>query len=144
METTTSKLPRGIRNNNPLNIRKTVTKWRGLSLEQADPDFFQFIAMEWGIRAACKIIQTYVNKYHLSSVREIIYRWAPPSDGNDTEAYVRSVCRTSVFPPDMCIDATDRDKLFQLLYRMIKVECGYALPAEIVHRGITLAFSLRD
>jgi len=50
------KLPRGIRNNNPLNIRKSADKWQGLSTLQEDKEFFQFETIEWGWRAAFVIL----------------------------------------------------------------------------------------
>lgn len=33
-------LPRGLRNNNPGNIRTTKDKWQGLREKQTDKDFF--------------------------------------------------------------------------------------------------------
>ncbi len=44
--------PRGIRNNNPLNIRRTRDKWKGMKALQSDAQFAQFESMEWGWRAA--------------------------------------------------------------------------------------------
>ena len=52
-------LPRGLRNNNPGNIRRSKDNWQGLAPEQTDPDFFQFTAPEWGYRALIKTLQTY-------------------------------------------------------------------------------------
>ncbi len=34
--------PRGVRNNNPGNIKKNNVRWLGLSEEQNDDTFFQF------------------------------------------------------------------------------------------------------
>jgi hypothetical protein len=35
-------IPRGIRNNNPLNIRRSKDKWQGLSAQQEEkPPFFE-------------------------------------------------------------------------------------------------------
>ena len=40
-------LPRGIRNNNPLNIRRTAKdQWKGLRAQQTDASFCQFESME--------------------------------------------------------------------------------------------------
>lgn len=44
--------PRGIRNCNPLNIRRSAAKWKGLCAQQNDASFCQFESMEWGWRAA--------------------------------------------------------------------------------------------
>lgn len=53
-----AKIARGERNNNPGNIRHG-SKWRGLSIEQADREFCQFVSPEYGIRAIYKLLQTY-------------------------------------------------------------------------------------
>lgn len=53
-----AKIARGERNNNPGNIRHG-SKWQGLSAEQTDKDFCQFISPEYGIRAIYKLLQTY-------------------------------------------------------------------------------------
>lgn len=81
---------RGIRNNNPANIRRGCN-WQGLAKKQTDREFCQFVTMTWGVRALLVTLRTYVVKHHLHTVREIITRWAPPSDGNNTEAYIKFV-----------------------------------------------------
>ena len=53
-------MTRGLRNNNPLNIRRNNTKWQGLSATQTDKSFFQFKTMAYGYRAAFKTLQTYI------------------------------------------------------------------------------------
>ena len=51
-------MKRGIRNNNPLNIRRSATRWQGAREEQKDKSFVQFKSMAYGYRAAWKILQT--------------------------------------------------------------------------------------
>ena len=85
-------LPRGLRNNNPGNLRRSADNWKGLRPEQTDPNFFQFTAPEWGYRALIKTLQTYRKKYGLQTIAELISRWAPANE-NNTSAYIRSVCR---------------------------------------------------
>ena len=60
-------IPRGIRNNNPLNIRRTgKDQWKGLSKTQSDRSFCQFETLEWGWRAAFYLLtRTYYHKYRL-------------------------------------------------------------------------------
>lgn len=102
------RLPRGIRNNNPGNIRRigTPTPWRGLSKDQsADPAFLVFDAPLWGLRALARTLHTYWDKYRLKTVRGIITRWAPPEDGNDTGAYVAQVAAALKVRPDAPIEA---------------------------------------
>ena len=47
-----TQLPRGLRNNNPGNIRLSKDKWKGLRQEQTDGTFFHFISRSdrWGYR----------------------------------------------------------------------------------------------
>ena len=85
-------IPRGIRNNNPGNIKKNNVDWDGLSEEQTDNTFFQFTDPIYGIRALTKILLTYRHKYDLKNVWAIINRYAPPSE-NDTEAYKNFVTK---------------------------------------------------
>ncbi len=55
---------RGFRNNNPGNIRHGEP-WLGLAEDQTDPDFCQFVSVEYGIRAMFRILETYREKYGL-------------------------------------------------------------------------------
>ena len=93
-------LPRGIRNNNPLNIRRSKDQWKGLADAQTDRAFCQFKSLEYGWRAAfCLLTRTYYHKYRLYTIRTIIRRWAPPGE-NNTEAYIANVSRLTGIDPD--------------------------------------------
>lgn len=89
-------LPRGLRNNNPLNIRHSASRWQGARVEQTDKAFVQFTSMKMGYRAAWRILETYYKHFEAQhkpfTPRNIIYRWAPPEE-NDSEAYLRRVCQ---------------------------------------------------
>ena len=95
-------LPRGIRNHNPLNIRRTgKDQWQGLAEVQNDRSFCQFESLEWGWRAAFYLLtRTYYHTHRLYTIRGIISRWAPPQDHNNTEAYIRNVCKRTGIGPD--------------------------------------------
>ncbi len=56
MKKINNNIPRGIRNNNPLNIEHSQSKWQGMAVEQTDKRFVQFKSMTWGIRAAFKTL----------------------------------------------------------------------------------------
>ena len=93
-------IPRGIRNNNPLNIRRG-SQWKGLSRVQSDPSFCQFETLEYGWRAAFRLLtKTSFAPYHLQTIRAIISRWAPPRDNNDSKAYIQNVSRLTAIAPD--------------------------------------------
>lgn len=115
---------RGLRNCNPLNIRRTADLWQGLAERQPDPEFFTFRSMPWGYRAAFIVLRTYCHKYGLRTVRDIIARWAPPEDGNDTGNYIRKVCVLTGFPPDKCLNPYDPSHMAPLVAAMSRVECG--------------------
>ena len=94
-------LPRGIRNHNPLNIRRTAKdQWKGMAEVQSDRAFVQFKSLEFGWRAAFYLLtRTYYHKYRLYTIRGIISRWAPSSE-NDTSAYIANVSRLTGIDPD--------------------------------------------
>ena len=93
-------LPRGIRNNNPLNIRRSKDQWKGLAEAQTDRAFVQFKSLEYGWRAAFYLLtRTYYHKYRLYTIRTIIRRWAP-SNENDTNAYIANVSKLTGIDPD--------------------------------------------
>ena len=93
-------LPRGLRNNNPLNIRRGKDQWQGLRAQQTDASFCQFESLEYGWRAAFYLLtRTYYHKYRLYTIRKIISKWAPPNE-NLTETYIQNVCRLTGIAPD--------------------------------------------
>ena len=66
-----------------------------------DRAFCQFESMEWGWRAAFYLLtRTYYHKYRLYTIRGIVSKWAPPQDHNNTEAYIRNVCKRTGIGPD--------------------------------------------
>ena len=99
---------RGIRNNNPGNIRHGDA-WQGMADEQTDSAFIQFITPEYGIRAMTKVLLTYSDVYGLDTVAEIISRWAPPKNKkgefeNNTDSYIRAVAASLGVHPQQRID----------------------------------------
>lgn len=132
-------IPRGIRNHNPGNIRHG-DKWQGLAQAQNDTDFCTFCSPEHGIRAIAVILLNYQRKHGLRSVREIIARWAPPTE-NNTEAYAVHVARLLGVDADAPINVADR--LPDLLPAIIRHENGQQpySPA-IIQRGISLALEV--
>ncbi len=121
---TDSNKSRGIRNNNPGNIR-WGDEWKGLvpQVQRTDKSFCQFISPEYGIRAMIIILRNYQSKYGLKTITGIVKRWAPPNE-NDTQAYIRSVAQATGTDTDKPIDLTDSRKLIPLLQAIIKHENG--------------------
>ena len=144
------KTPRGIRNNNPLNIRRSKDRWEGALKEQTDTAFVQFSNMAYGYRAAWRILQTYYQHFCQQNqpftVRNIINRWAPPKE-NATETYIRTALQLSgiggkenLLPPE---NVNGYGRLSRLLAAMTCVECGISysqVDMEAICDGYRLAF----
>ena len=116
--------PRGIRNNNPGNIRHGEN-WQGLNpnSRSIDAAFCVFNTPVAGIRALAKVLINYKKLYGLNTVRQIISRYAPPNE-NQTTAYVQSVARQIGVLPDMVIDIEERGVLTVLIKAVIRMENG--------------------
>lgn len=123
-------LPRGIRNNNPLNIRRGEN-WLGLVHPGTDHEFCQFVNMQWGIRAGFILLRQYIKKYSCNTIRSIVSRWAPPCE-NDTQTYIANISRWARIDPDMTIRYEDKSRMFALMVAMIRQECGTTIPEQII------------
>lgn len=134
MERTDNTLPRGIRNNNFGNLRRTGDKWQGLRAEQTDAEFFQFETPAYGYRALIKTLQNYRRKHGCQTVAEMISRWAPGHE-NDTAAYIRAVCRDLQVPDSYVPDVDDRDTMCALAAAISRVENGAPARMEEVQEG---------
>lgn len=130
-------IPRGIRNNNPMNIRIGNT-WLGELNNPTETEFEQFTAMEYGLRAAFVILRRYIRRYKLNTVELIVSRWAPNNE-NDTKAYISAVCNRTGFNPDEVIDYADRDKMVKLVQAMCHHECGQSVDETKIRKGYDLA-----
>ena len=117
-----AKKPRGIRNNNPLNIRYNPrNNWVGQT--GSDGHFCKFSAPKYGVRAACKLLQRYAGNDGKTTVLEVINKWAPSADGNDTEKYIATVCKEMNIRATDTIDVHQRGTVVRLLFYMARVEC---------------------
>ena len=119
--------PRGIRNNNPLNIRKGCS-WRGERPVQTDKAFEEFVSMEWGIRAAFKLLRNHITGFKgtrpkMNTLRKLIGVWAPPSE-NATTKYVDFVASHVGLLPSDIINPDDRTLMVKIARAMAFVECG--------------------
>ncbi|MBG3079935.1 structural protein [Proteus mirabilis] len=118
-----AKIARGERNNNPGNIRHG-SKWQGLSAEQTDKDFCQFISPEYGIRAIYKLLQTYQKKYGLNTIKTIINRYAPPNE-NNTIGYINRISKEIGIEIDIPINTQLKNIIIPLAIAIVNIELGY-------------------
>lgn len=116
------QLPRGIRNNNPLNIVHSKAAWQGRAATQTDPTFVQFATMRYGIRAALMQLRTYITKHNCNTIADIIARWCP----DDTaKAYALAVSQRTGIALLTPIEAGDRQTIIRLAKAMAEVETGF-------------------
>ena len=132
--------PRGIRNNNPGNIRHDAN-WHGLNPDgrKIDPAFCVFTDSIYGIRALAKVLVNYKKIHGLNTVRQIISRYAPPNE-NQTTAYIQSVAKQLGVYPDTIIDIEERGVLTVFIKAVIRMENGIQpYSDETIQQGIELA-----
>lgn len=138
-----TKLPRGISNANPGNIRKSATKWQGMAEQQPDQSFVTFTTPQFGIRAMARILIRYQDEHDLNTVRGVIGRWAPPVE-NETDAYVDSVCKHTGFDADQPLNMQSYDDLMPLVKAIIWHENGkQPYPQAVIDDGLKMAGVVR-
>lgn len=120
-------LPRGIRNNNPGNIRIGKTRWEGQKQVQNDPDFIEFEDPLHGLRALMRLLAVYRVKYGLDTVESLINRFAPPKE-NATDTYIYRVAKALGVKRTAVIDVTAKPVLEGLARAIVTQENG--LPPE--------------
>ncbi|PSY69702.1 hypothetical protein [Escherichia coli] len=117
-----SERARGIRNNNPGNLEYSKTNpWVGQTGD--DGRFAKFETPEHGIRALGRNLMSY-QRQGIDTVSEIINRWAPPADKNDTMSYIKAVCEQLGVSADEPLDASNPDTLKALCAAIIHHENG--------------------
>lgn len=146
-----ANVPRGVANNNPLNIRLGAP-WEGLRAQQTDPDFCQFISPDWSYRAGEIILMRYYDgrkneegswrETPVRTVRGIISRWAPPSE-NKTEIYIADVCANTGFSSDEELAVKMYEFAWKLLRAMTIKEVGgferFGYTKEMIDEGLRKA-----
>lgn len=130
-------IPRGIRNNNPLNIR-IGNVWLGEVQKPTDPHFEQFISMKYGLRAGFVLMRRYIRHYHRTTLPQVISAWAPSSE-NKTTAYIDRVSQLSGILPDTQLHFEDEKQMVRLVDAMVVVECGQHISEQLIRDGYRMA-----
>ncbi len=135
-------IPRGIRLNNPGNIKESPgdkTQWQGERATDDDPVFEEFVSPEAGIRALARILLGYQRRHGLNTVTGIITRWAPGCE-NDTGSYISHVASRLGVTPDQAIDLTKADTMVGLVEAIIRHENGQQpYTREVILAGVGMA-----
>lgn len=136
---------RGVRNNNPGNIRKSKDVWVGQTGN--DGAFVTFATPAHGIRATGRNLLSYARQGYVTP-EQIITRWAPPEDDNDTEGYIKFVSEYLNVPRDTRLDLTDLNTLTRLSMAIMIKENGQGefnkIAGDDISNGIQAALGLVD
>ncbi|NUB13708.1 hypothetical protein GAY28_13945 [Azospirillum brasilense] len=111
------RLPIGLRNNNPGNLRR----WGDAPIVGG---FARFKTPEAGLVAAARNLLSYQDKHGINTLAGIAGRWAPTGDGNDPAGYARSLSEQTGIAPNQPLNLRDRDTLGPLLSAIIRQENG--------------------
>lgn len=133
MSSKKNKIPRGIRNNNPLNIR-VGNNWQGEVAKPSDHTFEQFKEMKYGVRAAFIILRNYINRHKLNTIPKVIQRWAP-SNENNTLAYIKAVEKYSLIDINETLRFENKCQMINLFRAMCIVENGREIDIQDVILG---------
>jgi len=115
-------MSRGLKNNNPGNIRRGGDTFQFEKLPSTDAAFKQFMNMPSGYRAMFVTLSTYLTLGH-NTIAEIINRWAPDNE-NDTKAYIKTVVKLSGIKADKELKHSDGEEIKQIVAAMSQVENG--------------------
>ncbi|EPE2777911.1 hypothetical protein ACX7S9_000176 [Morganella morganii] len=136
---------RGVRNNNPGNIRKSKDVWVGQTGN--DGALVTFATPAHGIRATGRNLLSYTRQGYVTP-EQIITRWAPPEDDNDTEGYIKFVSEYLNVPRDTRLDLTDLNTLTRLSMAIMIKENGQSefdkIAGDDISNGIQAALGLVD
>ena len=135
-------MSRGLRNNNPGNIRRSKVRYKGEVHPSRDPEFKEFSSIAYGYRAMFVLLDTYRSRYGLTTIRQMLNRYAPPEE-NFTEGYVRFVADYSGVMPDEAVDTRAEMDMIPIVAAMSKIENGVAANLADVEEGWRLFVSLK-
>jgi len=136
----TKKVPRGIRNNNPGNIRTSeLIDWIGEvdPLKKKDPDFEEFRTMAYGVRAMMKLLLKYQKDYKLNTINELVGKYAPRNE-NNTNAYIERVCNSMQCSENQIINLKEKNTMCNLVDAMIAVENSVHISMKTIEDGWNL------
>ncbi|CAM3990506.1 hypothetical protein VA7868_04616 [Vibrio aerogenes CECT 7868] len=130
-------LPRGVRNNNPLNIRDSNNDWLGKSGLNTDKEFEEFKNPVYGFRAGARILRSYARQGY-TTLSQMIYRFAPASE-NNSALYVQQVSQWTGIQPDQVVNVNNHQQLAALLHAMSRKEVGNYYGLDMAREGVDMA-----
>lgn len=127
-------MSRGLTNCNPGNIRQSKTRYKGERHPSRDSEFKEFESMAYGYRAMFVLLDTYSRRYGLCTIRQMLNRYAPPSE-NFTEGYIRFVSEKTGIAPDEIVNSRAARDMVPTVAAMSQIENGKPAVMADVHRG---------
>lgn len=127
-------MSRGIINCNPGNIRQSKTRYKGERCPSRDSEFKEFESMAYGYRAMFVLLDTYSRRYGLCTIRQMLNRYAPPSE-NFTEGYIRFVSEKTGIAPDEIVNSRAARDMVPIVAAMSQIENGIPAVMADVHHG---------
>lgn len=125
---------RGVRNNNPLNIKYSkFNNWLGkIYNNKKDFDFEEFVDVIYGFRAGYKILITYRERYNAKTIEDIMYRFSPPNENNTEDIITKMEYKMGVKRDSyICLSSYPA-----LLQNMALIESGYLYPISIIEKSL--------
>ena len=112
-------MPRGIRNKNPMNIEyQKSNNWDGQT--GTDGRFATFSSSVYGIRAGAKLLGNYMTNNNLTSVIQILEKFAPATE-NHTAGYAKFVAEKMGVSPS---ERITKAQIPSMVKAMIQMENG--------------------
>lgn len=127
-------MSRGLRNCNPGNIRRSKVHYLGEVRPSQDIDFKQFESMAYGYRAMFVLLDSYRRRYALNTLRQMLNRYAPPSE-NFTEGYIRFVSQKTGILPDEELNTRSERDMVPIISAMSEIENGVSADRSMVLEG---------
>lgn len=127
-------MSRGLTNCNPGNIRQSKTRYKGERYPSRDSEFKEFESLAYGYRAMFVLLDTYSRRYGLCTIRQMLNRYAPPSE-NFTEGYIRFVSEKTGIAPDEIVNSRAARDMVPIVAAMSQIENGKPAVMADVHRG---------
>lgn len=150
-----TSLARGVRDNNPMSVN--VSPWTKKQPGYFDGDrmpgvngpatpgrgttgMARFKAPEYGIAAAIKLIKDVYGSQGVNTIKKITYKYSPPSE-NHTNELIAAYSKASGFNPDEPVNFNNQEAVYRFMKEMIRRECGYSYPEEVLRRGFVMGYN---
>lgn len=127
--------PRGLRNNNPGNIKQSPTQYEGEKIPSSDSVFKQFKTMAYGYRAIFVLLRYYIRRLQLDTITKIFKRYEPV----EFKLYIDHVVKETGISANKRIAPDDWKSLAKIVAAISSMENGRTANANDLMKGLSLA-----